>query len=45
MGLAEGCRLRRRVNKDQPITYTDVELPPGRLVDKLRSEQSAYFSR
>ncbi len=44
MGLAEGCRLKRDVSKDQVLTYDDVELPEGRLCDKLRSEQNAYFS-
>lgn len=37
-GLAEGCRLVRDVPKDQVLTYEDVELPPGRVVDKLRTE-------
>ncbi|MBD2097415.1 Gfo/Idh/MocA family oxidoreductase [Trichocoleus sp. FACHB-591] len=43
MGLAEGCRLKRDVPKDQVLTYDDVELPEGRLSDKLRAEQNAYF--
>jgi len=43
MGLAEGCRLKRDVSKDQVLTYDDVELPEGRLCDKLRAEQNAYF--
>nr|WP_290227277.1 Gfo/Idh/MocA family oxidoreductase [Trichocoleus desertorum] len=43
MGLAEGCRLKRDVPKDQVLTYDDVELPNGRLCDKLRTEQSSYF--
>lgn len=43
MGLSEGCRLTRDVARDQPITYDDVVLPPGRLVDCLRTEQAAYF--
>lgn len=43
MGLAEGCRLLRRVPKDQPITYADVELPVGRLCDRLRKEQQEQF--
>ncbi|MBD1860391.1 MULTISPECIES: NAD(P)H-dependent oxidoreductase [Trichocoleus] len=43
MGLAEGCRLKRDVLKDQVLTYDDVELPEGRLSDKLRAEQNAYF--
>ncbi len=44
MGLAAGCRLRRDVAKDQVLTYADVELPPGRLCDQLRAEQTAYFA-
>lgn len=43
MGLAEGCRLKRDVAKDSVLTYDDVELPPGRLCDRLRAEQDAYF--
>ncbi|MBW4486469.1 MAG: Gfo/Idh/MocA family oxidoreductase [Trichocoleus desertorum ATA4-8-CV12] len=43
MGLAEGCRLKRDVPKDQVLTYDDVELPRGRLCDKLRTEQGAHF--
>jgi predicted homoserine dehydrogenase-like protein len=44
MGLAEGCRLKRDIPKDQVLTYDDVELPEGRLGDKLRAEQSVYFA-
>jgi predicted homoserine dehydrogenase-like protein len=44
MGLSEGCRLKRDIPQDQIITYADVELPEGRLCDKLRAEQSSYFS-
>jgi predicted homoserine dehydrogenase-like protein len=44
MGLSEGCRLKKDVSKDQPLSYDDVELPPGRLCDKLREEQNRYFS-
>lgn len=43
MGLAEGCRLKRSVAKDNVLTYDDVEVPPGRLADKLRAEQDAHF--
>lgn len=43
MGLSEGCRLKRNVQKDQAITYADVELPDGRLCDNLRAEQNVYF--
>ncbi|NJO39807.1 MAG: Gfo/Idh/MocA family oxidoreductase [Cyanobacteria bacterium CRU_2_1] len=44
MGLAEGCRLKRDIAKDQVLTYDDVERPEGRLCDKLRAEQDAYFA-
>ncbi|MBF1999145.1 MAG: Gfo/Idh/MocA family oxidoreductase [Synechococcales cyanobacterium C42_A2020_086] len=44
MGLAEGCRLKRDIPRDQVLTYDDVELPAGRLCDKLRAEQDAYFA-
>jgi predicted homoserine dehydrogenase-like protein len=37
------CVLQRDMDKDQPIRYSDVTLPPGRIVDRLRSEQSARF--
>ena len=43
MGLAEGCRLKRDIPRDQVLTYDDVDVPAGRLSDKLREEQSAYF--
>jgi predicted homoserine dehydrogenase-like protein len=43
MGLAEGCRLKRDIAKDQVLTYDDVEFPSGRLCDKLRAEQNAHF--
>jgi predicted homoserine dehydrogenase-like protein len=42
IGLAEGCRLKRDIQKDQVLTYADVELPEGRLCDKLRAEQNAH---
>jgi predicted homoserine dehydrogenase-like protein len=41
VGVAEGCRLVRDVPKDQALTYDDVELPPGQLVDELRLAQQA----
>jgi predicted homoserine dehydrogenase-like protein len=42
-GLVEGCKLKRAILKDQVITYDDVELPSGRLADKLRAEQYRHF--
>ncbi|MEH2447488.1 MAG: Gfo/Idh/MocA family oxidoreductase [Nostoc sp.] len=44
IGLAEGCRLKRDITKDQVLTYEDVELPEGRLCDQLRTEQNTYFA-
>ncbi|CAN5778626.1 NAD(P)-dependent oxidoreductase [soil metagenome] len=43
MGVAEGCELLRDVPVDQVLTYADVRLPAGRLVDSLRDEQAARF--
>ncbi len=42
-GLVEGCKLRRDVKKDAVLTYSDVELPTGRLADRLRAEQYKHF--
>jgi predicted homoserine dehydrogenase-like protein len=44
MGLAEGCRLKRDIPKDQVLTYADVELPPDTLAHRLRAEQDTYFT-
>jgi predicted homoserine dehydrogenase-like protein len=45
MGVSEGCKLKRDISKDQLVTYKDVELPKGRLCDKLRIEQDDYFHK
>jgi predicted homoserine dehydrogenase-like protein len=42
-GLVEGCKLKRNISKDSVLTYSDVELPPGRLADRLRAEQYRHF--
>ena len=42
-GLVEGCRLRRDVASDQVLTYDDVDVPDGRLADRLRAEQYRHF--
>jgi predicted homoserine dehydrogenase-like protein len=44
IGVAEGCILKNDVPKDKVLTYDDVILPEGRLVDKLREEQRRYFA-
>jgi len=43
IGLAEGCRLRVDVARDQVITYDDVDVPDDRLIDRLRAEQNERF--
>jgi predicted homoserine dehydrogenase-like protein len=43
MALSVGCKLKRAIAKDQPITYRDVELPVGRVCDQLRAEQTEHF--
>jgi predicted homoserine dehydrogenase-like protein len=45
MGLAEGCRLKRDVARDDVIRYEDVLLPEGRLCDSLRAKQNEVFAR
>ena len=42
-GLVDGCKLKRAIAKDQVLTYDDVELPVGRLADRLRAEQYRHF--
>src|SRR5258708_18438667 len=42
-GLVEGCKMKRAVAKDQVLTYDAVELPEGRLADRLRAEQYRHF--
>jgi len=44
MGVAEGCVTTRDIAKDEVLTYSDVTLPPGRLVDELRLEQAKMFA-
>ncbi|MFO1393243.1 MAG: hypothetical protein U1F09_05705 [Steroidobacteraceae bacterium] len=43
IALSQGCRLKRDIQKDAPISYKDVELPKGRLCDSLRDQQLRHF--
>jgi predicted homoserine dehydrogenase-like protein len=43
--LSVGCRLKRDIAKDAPVSYDDVELPAGRTCDRLRAEQEEHFAR
>jgi len=44
MGLSLGGRVRKDIRKDEPIKFSDVELPAGRLCDRLYAEQKRHFS-
>ena len=43
ISLSEGCVLRRNVKKDEVVSFDDVEVPAGRLVDKLWQEQNTRW--
>ena len=46
IGLAEGCTLKRDIERDETLKLEDVVLPEGRLVDQLRDKQNQlFFSR
>jgi predicted homoserine dehydrogenase-like protein len=42
-GLVEGCKLKQSIKKDAVISYEDIELPTGRVADRLRGEQYSHF--
>jgi predicted homoserine dehydrogenase-like protein len=44
IGLALGCRVARPVPKGRLLTFADVQVPEGRLVDQLHAEQEAVFT-
>ncbi|QIB49968.1 NAD(P)H-dependent oxidoreductase [Pseudomonas sp. OIL-1] len=44
VGLALGCTLKRAVKKDTPLTFDDVNVPAGRVVDRLYAEQEEMFA-
>ena len=43
IGLAEGCKLKNPVQKDQVLTTDDISFPEDRLCDRLWSEQNSHF--
>lgn len=45
IGLALGCKMLGSVEKNAPLTFNDVSLPPGRLVDRLYAEQERTFAQ
>lgn len=42
-GLAEGCRLRRNIARDQPIYWTDVDAPSDEPAHRLYAEQKLLW--
>ncbi len=44
MALAIGCRMKRRVPKDQVLTYDDVEFDPDSFVGKLVKKQNEVLT-
>jgi predicted homoserine dehydrogenase-like protein len=45
IGLSEGCRLTRNVIKDEPVLYSDVELPKNSILGQLRKEQDLVWNK
>lgn len=43
MGLIDGCTVRRPVAQDEAIRFSDVEIPPNRLIDQLWKDQANLF--
>ena len=44
IGLAEGCIVRREITRDDVLTFDDVDLPEGRVCDRLWREQLERFA-
>lgn len=44
MGLALDATIRRPIARDAVLTFADVDLPDGRLIDSLYTEQSRLFA-
>lgn len=45
IGLSDGCILKKDISIDTSITFADVELPKGRLSDKLWRKQLEVFGK
>lgn len=44
LGLAIGSTVRRHVPRDRPLTFADIDLPEGRTIDRLYTEQEREFA-
>ncbi|MGQ7830686.1 NAD(P)H-dependent oxidoreductase [Altererythrobacter sp. Z27] len=43
IGIALDCRLKVAVAKDTPLTFDMVDVPEGRVIDRLYAEQEELF--
>jgi predicted homoserine dehydrogenase-like protein len=43
IALSEGCVMRRNVSKDEVLSFEDVEVPAGGVVEELWREQNAQW--
>jgi len=43
MALAHGCIVARHVRQDATLTWDDVKVPSGRLIDKVYAMQMQHF--
>ena len=44
IGLSDGCVLTQDVAKDDPLTFSSVDLPADRVSDRLWREQMSHFA-
>ena len=44
LGLAHGWKLKRNINKDQFITWNDIEFDSSNIAVKTRKEMEVTFS-
>jgi predicted homoserine dehydrogenase-like protein len=43
IGLSDGCTVLRDVGKDKVVSFDDVEMPRGRMIETLWREQNARW--
>lgn len=43
MALADGCAVARAVRPDATLTWNDVKIPSGRLIDEIYAMQMRHF--
>ena len=45
IGLAVGCTVTRPIAKDAALTFADISIPQGRIIDALYAEQEEVFAK